>query len=408
MDAVLERCAGLDVHQETVVACVLHGSLYEKPIKEIKTFSTNTKELLLLADWLVECQVTHVAMESTGIYWKPIWNILECESFELILANAQHIKNLPGRKTDVKDAEWIAQLLRSGLIERSFVPCEEIRDLRDLTRYRKKLLNNCTQEKNRIHKILQDGNVKITTCLSDIFGVSGRNIIEALINGEEITRIQLLSIIKGSVKNKVDDLVDALNGNIRKHHREMINYSWKHLIYLEKVLESLENQIDECLRPYLNEVELLDTIPGVDKKAASVIVAEIGTDMSVFPSDRHLSSWAGISPGNNESAGKKKRKGCVQGNKYLKTILCECAWSASNTKNTRLSGFYWRLVKRMGKKKATIALAHLILRIAYNILLAKEPYKEIGNEYMVDVEKKRESRIIKELEAKGFVVSKVS
>lgn len=313
MDAVLERCAGLDVHQETVVACVLHGSLNEKPIKEIKTFSTNTKELLLLADWLIECQVTHVAMESTGIYWKPIWNILECESFELILANAQHIKNLPGRKTDVKDAEWIAQLLRSGLVERSFVPCEEIRDLRDLTRYRKKLLNNCTQEKNRIHKILQDGNVKITTCLSDIFGVSGRNIIEALVNGEVITEIQLLSMVKGSVKNKVADLLDALNGNVRKHHREMIKYSWEHLIYLEKVLENLENEIDTCLRPYLNEVELLDTIPGVDIKAAAVIVAEIGTDMSVFEGDRHLSSWAGISPGNNESAGKKKEKVAYKG-----------------------------------------------------------------------------------------------
>lgn len=214
-------------------------------------------------------------------------------------------------------------------------------------------------------------------------------------------------MVKGSVKNKVTDIVDALNGNMRKHHREMIKYSWEHLIYIEKVLESVENQIDGCLTPYLKEIELLDTIPGVDIKAAAVIVAEIGVDMSVFQSDRHLSSWAGVSPGNNESAGKKKQKRCAQGNKHLKATLGECAWAASNKKNSRLSAFYWRLVKRMGKKKATVALAHLILRIAYNILLTKEPYKELSNDYMVDVEKKRQTKMIKELEAKGFTVSKV-
>lgn len=309
MDAVLECCAGLDVHQETVVACVLSGPLDKKPKKEIKTFSTITKGLLELADWLEERNCTHVAMESTGVYWKPVWNILESSSAKLILANANRIKNTPGRKTDVKDAEWIAQLLRCGLVEGSFVPPVEIRDLRDLTRYRKKLIKDSTQEKNRIHKILQDSNIKITTYVSDVFGVSGRNLLEALLNGEKITEEAIENMVRGKVKNKLPKLVDALNGRIRKHHREMIRFSLSHLNFLESTISEVENQINQCLSPYNSEVELLDSIPGVNEKAAAVILAEIGTDMSVFPSDNNLSSWAGVSPGNNESAGKKKEAG---------------------------------------------------------------------------------------------------
>ncbi|ODA41257.1 Mobile element protein [Desulfosporosinus sp. BG] len=306
MDAVLECCAGLDVHQETVVACVLFGPLEHKPKKEIRMFSTTTPDLLKLADWLEGQKCSHVAMESTGIYWKPVWNILETGTFQLILANAQRIKNVPGRKTDVKDAEWIAQLLRSGLIEGSFVPPVEIRDLRDLTRYRKKLLQDTTQEKNRIHKVLQDANIKITTYISDIFGVSGRNIMEALIDGEVITAEKLTQMVKGKVKSKVLGLVDALNNRLRSHHREMIRYSWEHLKFLEQTIAHVEMRIDQCLTPYRQDLELLDSIPGVNQTASAVMIAELGTDMSVFPTDNHLSSWAGVSPGNNESAGKKK------------------------------------------------------------------------------------------------------
>lgn len=306
MEAVLECCVGLDVHQETVVACVIFGPLEHRPKKEIKTFGTTTPELLTLADWLEERKCSHVAMESTGIYWKPVWNILETGSFQLILANAQRIKNVPGRKTDVKDAEWIAQLLRSGLIEGSFVPPVEIRNLRDLTRYRKKLLQDTTQEKNRIHKVLQDANIKMTTYISDIFGVSGRNILECLLNGEVITAENITKMVKGKIRSKVPGLVDALNNRLHRHHREMIRFSWRHLQYLERTILEVEFIIEECLNPYRQDIGLLDSIPGVGHTAAAIMIAELGTDMSVFPTDRHVSSWAGVSPGNNESAGKKK------------------------------------------------------------------------------------------------------
>jgi len=313
MEAVLECCVGLDVHQETVVACVVFGPLEHRPKKEIKTFGTTTPELLTLADWLEERKCSHVAMESTGIYWKPVWNILETGPFQLILANAQRIKNVPGRKTDVKDAEWIGQLLRSGLIEGSFVPPVEIRNLRDLTRYRKKLLQDTTQEKNRIHKVLQDANIKMTTYISDIFGVSGRNILECLLNGEVITAENITKMVKGKIRSKVPGLVDALNNRLRRHHREMIRFSWEHLKYLERTIVDVEVIIEQCLNPYQQDIDLLDSIPGVGHTAATVMIAELGTDMSVFPTDRHVSSWAGVSPGNNESAGKKKELAPHQG-----------------------------------------------------------------------------------------------
>jgi len=313
MEAVLECCVGLDVHQETVVACVVFGPLEHRPKKEIKTFGTTTPELLTLADWLEERKCSHVAMESTGIYWKPVWNILETGPFQLILANAQRIKNVPGRKTDVKDAEWIGQLLRSGLIEGSFVPPVEIRNLRDLTRYRKKLLQDTTQEKNRIHKVLQDANIKMTTYISDIFGVSGRNILECLLNGEVITAENITKMVKGKIRSKVPGLVDALNNRLRRHHREMIRFSWEHLKYLERTIVDVELIIEQCLNPYQQDIDLLDSIPGVGHTAATVMIAELGTDMSVFPTDRHVSSWAGVSPGNNESAGKKKELAPHQG-----------------------------------------------------------------------------------------------
>jgi transposase len=305
MDAILERCAGLDVHQETVVACVLAGSLDKKPKQEIKTFGTTTKELLHLHDWLLERECTHVAMESTGVYWKPVWNLME-DSFELILANPQRIKNVPGKKTDMKDAVWIAQLLRCGLIEASFVPPEDIRDLRDLTRYRRKLINDVTAEKNRIHKILQDGNIKLITYLSDVFGVSGRALLASVMNGVALEPADVKARVKTQVRKKVPQLVDALNGRVRVHHRKMIRRHYDHLEYLEKEITALEAEIEDLLSPYQKEIELLDTIPGINKDAAASILSEVGPDMSVFPSEGHLASWGGLSPGNNESAGKKK------------------------------------------------------------------------------------------------------
>lgn len=307
MDAIRERCAGLDVHQETVVACVLSGTLDKKPNVTIKTFGTTTRELIQLEDWLVHHECTDVAMESTGIFWKPVWNILQ-GSCKLTLANPQRIKNVPGRKTDVKDAEWIAKLHRCGLIDGSFVPDEEIRDLRDLTRYRRKLIQNATQEKNRVHKILQDANIKLTTFVSDIYGVSGRALLEAVMNGEVLDEQKVRLMVKTRLKNKVPELIQALNGRLRLHHRQMMNRHMEHLKYLEKEIQCIEKDIDQAIQPYMKEINLLDTIPGIDIDAAACIVAELGVDMSQFPSEAHVASWAGVCPANHESAGKKKVK----------------------------------------------------------------------------------------------------
>lgn len=332
MEAVLERCAGLDVHQETVVACAMTGPVDRKPQSETKTFKTTTTGLLELFDWLQKNDCTHVAMESTGVYWKPVWHVLE-GGFELILANARHIKNVPGRKTDVKDAEWIAQLLRCGLVTRSHVPPENIRDLRDLTRYRKKLLGNAQAEKNRIHKILQDANIKLSSYMSDVFGVTGRTLIEAIINGEVIDKEFVNRVAKTQLKKKVPELVEALNGKLRKHHRNMIELSWKHLLYIEQSIHEVEMRIERLLEPYYEEVELLKTIPGVKTEAAATIIAEMGVDMSVFPTAQHAASWAGLCPGNHESAGKKKW--AYQKNKFRVEInsYAKCVGSKPNARN---------------------------------------------------------------------------
>lgn len=410
MEAIIEKCAGLDVHEATVVACVLCGNLNGKPHKEIVTFSTTTKELLKLTDWLEEKGCTHVAMESTGVYWKPVWNILANGKFELILANARHIKNLPGRKTDIMDSEWIAKLLRSGLIKKSFVPEEAIRELRDITRYRKKILYEINREKNRIHKILEDCNIKIACYVSDLFGDTGTKIIQKIINGEKITFESVFELTSGRGKSplrkKINDIYESLNGDIKKHHIMMIKYSYDHLIFLQEQLESIEKQIEEYIKPYKEEVAILDSIPGINQKAAAVIIAEIGADMNFLPTDKHLTSWAGLSPGNNESAGKKKRAKARDGNKNLKSILCECAWAAKLSKNTRLSICYNRWVKRMGQKKAIIALASLMLRICYQLLSQKQMYVEYGVEYGIDLDKKKEEKMIRLLEARGYNVEK--
>ncbi|MNC10907.1 Transposase [compost metagenome] len=315
MDAILERCTGLDVHQDNVVACFLFGPLDKKPSKETETFGTTTKELLRLLDWLQERECSHVAMESTGVYWKPVWNILE-DNCRLTLANPERIKNVPGRKTDYNDAHWIALLHRCGLIEPSFVPEQAVRDLRDLTRYRRKLLQNVTQEKNRVHKILQDANVKLTTYLSDIFGVSGRALLESVANGEKLQEEGIRSKVKSTVKRKVPELVEALNGRLRPHHRKMIHRHLDHIAYLQHEIGELEREIHSMLMPYREEMDLLDTIPGIDQEAAASILAEVGPDMTHFPTDGHLASWAGVSPANHESNGKKNEKrteGAIKG-----------------------------------------------------------------------------------------------
>ncbi|UCZ53495.1 IS110 family transposase [Bacillus shivajii] len=403
MEAMIERCAGLDVHQETVVACVLYGPLDKRPKKLIESFSTTTTGLLQLQDWLTTFEITDVVMESTGVYWKPVWNILESH-FQLTLANAKHVKNVPGRKTDVKDAEWLAKLLRSGLIEGNFVPPEDIRDLRDLTRYRKKLISNRTAEQNRIHKVLQDANIKLTSVLSNIFGQSGRKILEAMINGEKIEIEDLNTMVHWRTKASLKEIEEAINGRIRRHHRDMLSYHWNHMVYLEKTIEELEEQIDQCLTPYRKEVELLDTIPGVNQAGAATFIAEMGVDMNVFKSAKNLASWAGVSPGNNESAGKKKTSKTVKGNKALKTMAVECALATSK-QNNRISAHRKRIMKRQGKKKAQMASAHLILTIAYNVLKKGEPYEELGPEYVHQNLQNKELKMIEYLKKKGYTVA---
>ena len=319
---MVKRCAGLDVHQETVVACVLIGELDKKPESKIRTFGTYTKDLEELHDWLLEEKVEQVAMESTGVFWKCVWNIIEDENYEIKLANAKEIKNMPGRKTDVKDAQWIAELLRCGLVKSSFVPDVEIRELRDLTRYRRKIIQQASSEKNRIHKILQDANIKLTTDVSDIFGDTGRKLIEKIIEGREITEEDLIEATSGrgkaSLREKIPQIKEGLKGTTREHHRKMIKLIYEHLKYLEKELEEIEEMIDENCKGYIKEIELLDSIPGINKDSAKAIIAEIGTDMNQFPTVKHLTSWAGMSPGNNESAGVKKK-----GKAQMETGHCE-------------------------------------------------------------------------------------
>ena len=299
MDVIIDKGCGLDVHKETVVACVKGSGIK----KEIRTFSAMTGDLLRLKGWLIDLGITHVAMESTGPYWKPVFNILE-DSFEVILANARHIKNVPGRKTDVKDSEWICKLLRSGLLTASFVPPQAIRDLRDLTRYRQKLIQAVSAEKNRIQKVLEDANVKLSSVASDTFGVSAGKMVRAIISGN-VDPVSLADLAVGRLKGKKEKLKEALQGHFRNHHGFMIQASLDHIEYMEKTITKLDQQISEKLKDY-RERELLESIPGVKEQGSSLILAEIGADMNVFPSEGHLSAWAGMSHGNNESAGKKK------------------------------------------------------------------------------------------------------
>ncbi|MCH1626863.1 IS110 family transposase [Fredinandcohnia quinoae] len=375
MDTLYKRCAGLDVHSETIVACVLLGNSETNLVKETETFPTLTKDLFRLLKWLEEKEVTHIAMESTGVYWKPVYNILE-DFFDITLANAQRIKNVPGRKTDVSDAEWIAKLLRHGLIEKSFVPAEDFRNLRDLTRLRRKWIGHMTSEKNRIQKVLETSNIKLSSIISDVFGASGRKLLERLMSNGYIDQDEVEQRIHGKMAHKKQLITDSLFGTINEHQLFLIKQSWMHIVYLEELILDIEKRIDDILIKYQEQVQLLITMPGIKKYTAAIIIAEIGVDMTQFPTSKHLASWAGLSPGNHESAGKKKSTRTIKGNPHIKSALCEAAWAVSRSRNKRLAVKYWSLAARRGKKKALVAIGHRILTIVYHMLSNKEPYHE--------------------------------
>ena len=406
MNTVLKRCCGLDVHKSKVTACMLLGDLNEEPAKEIREFGTMTKDIHDLADWLKANDVKHVAMESTGVYWKPIFNILECEDIEVVLANAQHIKNVPGRKTDIKDAQWIAELFRNGLISASFIPPKNIRELRDLNRTRRKLVEEKTRIKNRIEKILQDSNIKLSSVISDIFGKSGLEMITKLTENNRFTEEEILEMARGQLKKKVAKIRDALEGNLSESNTLLLKLHFEHLVFLEDQIRTIDAEIDRRMEFFRGESELIQTIPGINNVSSSAIIAEIGADMSRFPDEKHLSSWAAICPGNNESAGKKKNGRTRRGNNYLKGILTECAWAASKTKDTSYSAYYHRMVRKKGKNRALVALAHKMLIDIYRVLKSGNPYVDKGIEINTEMDKKRVHSMIKQLVKRGYIVQR--
>ena len=406
MNPILSRCCGLDVHKSKVTACMLVGDLNEQPQKEIREFGTMTKDIHELAKWLKANGVKDVAMESTGVYWKPIFNILECEYVDVVLANAQHIKNVPGRKTDIKDAQWIAELFRNGLISASFIPPKDIRELRDLNRTRRKLVEEKTRIKNRIEKVLQDSNIKLSSVISDIFGKSGWEMITKLPEKNRFTEEEILQMAKGQLKKKVAKIQDALEGNLSESNKLLLELHLEHVIFLEDQIARIDAEIDRKMEFFRKEGELLQTIPGVNKVSSSAIIAEIGPDMSRFPDEKHLSSWAAICPGNNESAGKKKSGRTRRGNNYLKGILTECAWAASKTKDTFYSAYYHRMVRKKGKNRALVALAHKMLTDIYRVLKSGMPYEDKGDEIYEKIEKKKVNSMIRQLEKRGYLVQK--
>ena len=408
MKAILEICCGLDVHRDNIVASLMKGPLDCIPTLETRTFSALQHGLKNLKTWLEQEECHHVAMESTGIYWKPVYTTLE-DSFdgdiEVLLVNAQRIKNVPGRKTDVKDSEWIASLLRAGLLTGSFIPNKEIRELRDLTRYRKNIVHEVSTHKNRIEKFLQSNGFKLSTFMSDVFGVSGRLILGYLIERGKISIEELGLSIKGTLRNKKDDIALAVNGELDNHGRNFLSMQMKHLRQLEENVEEINKVIDEYLEKFQQQVTLLDGIAGISIVAAAAIIAEIGTDMSKFPNAQSICSWAGVSPGCNESAGKNKSTKTRHGNPYIKDILCEVAWTATRRKESYLANWYWKVKQRRGAKKAIIGLARKILVIIYTMLKENTVYdEEIFKDIQVRLSENRDKKLILELQKRGYKV----
>ena len=403
MEVVHSRCCGLDVHKKVIEACIIVPEG-----KKRNQYGTMTEDLQKLVSWLLEHHVTVVAMESTGVYWKPVYNILELAGFEILVVNAQHIKAVPGRKTDVKDAEWIAALLRLGLVKGSYIPGREQRELRKLLRYRTKLVEERGRKVQRMQKILEGANIKLSSVATNIVGSSGRSMIEAMIDKIEDHRV-LAELAKKRLKNKREDLERALNGLMGAHQRMMLQAQLKHIDFLDEAIETLDKELAERKKDdatFHESLERLDGIPGVGVRTAQAMLVEIGTDMNRFPSADHLAAWAGMAPGNNESAGKRKTGRTRPGNSHLRTVLVQAAHAAVRVKNSYLSDQYHRIAARRGSKRAAVAVGHSILVIAYHMLTRREPYKELGHEYHQLRRKDAKTRhYLKELHKLGIVVN---
>jgi transposase len=406
MDTIYAKVAGLDVHQKFITVGVRCRLDTGKTFAEVRTFGTMTRDLRALADYLEALGVTHVALESTGVLWKPVWNILEGR-FPLTLVNPRHVKQVPGRKSDVNDAEWLAQLLQCGLLRGSFVPPRELRQLRDLTRFRAQLASEQTRLANRIHKVLEDANIKLGAVATDILGKSGRAMLYALIRGEHDPG-KMAELAQGRLRAKIPELTLALEGHFTEHHRLLIDHLLGHLDELERHVEELSGRIAERLRALLDDArrQRLDTIPGVNRTTIENVVAEIGVDMTVFPDETHLSSWAGICPGNEESAGKRLRSHTLRKNRWLRRALVEAAWAASHTKTSYLGAQYRRLAARRGKKRALLAVGHSLLVILYHMLKYDVDYQDLGVDYFDKRDPERLRRhLVKRLERLGYHVT---
>jgi transposase len=406
VELVVERCSGLDVGKDEVVACVrvpTPGGRGRR--QEVRTFATFTSGLEALADWLVTEGVTQVVMEATGQYWKPVWYVLEERGLELLLVNAHHVKILPGRKTDVGDAAWLAELLEHGLLRGSFVPPLAIRELRDLTRYRKRLIQAHSAEVQRIQKTLEDAGIKLDSVAADIVGVSGRAMLKALVAGERDPGV-LAELARGRLRAKLPQLRQALRGRFGDHHGLLVGLALDHLEHLERAIATLDGRVDQVIAPFTAARDHLDTIVGVGKRAAECIIAEIGVDMGVFPTAGHLASWAGRCPGNNVTGGKRRSGRPTKGNRWLAEILTECAWAAAHSRDTYLAAQFWRLARRIGKKKAAGAVGHSILVIAWHLLTYDCDYHELGGDFFVQRDSDRaRQRAVAQLQALGYQVT---
>jgi transposase len=403
MKVLHERCAGLDVHKKSVVACV-RLALESKVVTEVKTFKTTTKGLLALSDWLSKHECTHVAMEATGIYWKPVWHVLSDGTSELVLANAAHVRNVPGRKTDVGDAVWLAELLAHGLIRASFVPDGQTQEMRTLLRTRKQMVRERSRNVQRIQKILEDANIKLDSVLSDILGASGRAILNALVTGET-DPVRLAALAHPGVKTPQAELREALRGRVTRQHRFLLQLHLGQIKSIDAGIEEIDREVDTSFAPFRIAVDLLSTIPGVSTLSAQVIVAEIGTDMKRFPTVGHLRSWAGLCPRNDQSAGKRRSTRLRKGAPWLKTALVQCAWAATRKKESYLQAQYHRLRSRRGPQKAICAAAASILTAAYHMLKDGTTYQDLGSNHFNKRSKTTHTQhLVKRLEQLGYAV----